>query len=82
MANAHQHDVLLACRVPLQQPSSRMPPSDIFCPVSRRLMTEPVTLLNTGAVLSRSSLQAWLRAGGHSPFSWLAYWASLVKPGT
>jgi hypothetical protein len=72
MANAdqQQQDILVACRAQQQeqqQPSSLMPLREFYCPVSRRLMTEPVTLLNTGAVLSRTSLQAWLRSGEHSP---------------
>ncbi len=47
------------------------PPENMVCPVSRCLLTEPVTLLNTGVTLQRSSAQKWYRTGGcsNSPFS-------------
>jgi len=51
------------------------PPENIVCPVSRCLLTEPVTLLNTGVTLQRSSAQKWYRTGGCSnyPLVLLAY---------
>ena len=39
------------------------PPREFFCPLSKCLMIEPVTLLNTGVTLSRTGMQAWLRTG-------------------
>ena len=37
------------------------PPEDFICPLSHCLMTEPVTLTNTGVTLQRSSAQKWFR---------------------
>ena len=37
------------------------PPADFICPLSQCLMTEPVTLTNTGVTLQRSSAQKWFR---------------------
>ena len=45
------------------------PPREFFCPISKTLMTEPVTLLNTNVTLSRTALQAWLRTGVSSCLS-------------
>lgn len=39
------------------------PPAEFFCPISHCLMTEPVTLLNTGITFNRTSIQAWMRTG-------------------
>lgn len=50
------------------------PPPEFFCPISHCLMTEPVTLLNTGITFNRTSMQAWMRTGAISlltiSFSW------------
>ena len=37
------------------------PPEEFICPLSQCLMTEPVTLINTGVTLQRSSAQKWFR---------------------
>ncbi|CAL8462934.1 g2468 [Coccomyxa elongata] len=42
------------------------PPPEFFCPISHCLMTEPVTLLNTGITFNRTSMQAWMRTGGRN----------------
>lgn len=42
------------------------PPPEFFCPISHCLMTEPVTLLNTGITFNRTSIQAWMRTGALS----------------
>ncbi len=42
------------------------PPPEFFCPISHCLMTEPVTLLNTGITFNRTSMQAWMRTGAAS----------------
>ncbi|EIE27275.1 hypothetical protein COCSUDRAFT_55295 [Coccomyxa subellipsoidea C-169] len=42
------------------------PPAEFFCPISHCLMTEPVTLLNTGITFNRTSIQAWMRTGART----------------
>lgn len=37
------------------------PPEGFMCPLSRCLLTEPVTLRNTGVTIQRTSAQNWLR---------------------
>ena len=46
------------CAMPAGLPQ---PPDSLLCPVSRCLLTEPVTLLNTGVTLQRASAQKWYR---------------------
>ena len=54
------------------------PPEDFVCPLSQCLMTEPVTLINTGVTLQRSSAQKWFRTREcpHLLFLWQLLWVS------
>ncbi|CAL5223494.1 g6020 [Coccomyxa viridis] len=53
------------CAMPAGLPQ---PPDSLLCPVSRCLLTEPVTLLNTGVTLQRASAQKWYRTrSGYCP---------------
>ncbi|KAK9907505.1 hypothetical protein WJX75_004954 [Coccomyxa subellipsoidea] len=50
----------------LSYTGSAPPPPEFFCPISHCLMTEPVTLLNTGITFNRTSIQAWMRTGART----------------